>query len=362
MTVAWFSQKVSRSGLAPLLVLSLSWSFPAVPACAAQEPAAPSGAGAKPAAPQSQSLETPTVALDAPVVTIAGLCENPRTDKAPDANCKTVITRAEFEKIIDAVQPSMRPRARREFAQTYANALVMAHKAEQLGLDKGDNFEQQMKIARIEVLARELKKELQIEASKIPDADVENYYRGNLSSFEQAEMERIYVPKSQDQPGPADKTPTEVEKREQLQRSEEAMKAEAEKLRARAIAGEDFSKLQAEAYQAAGIKAAPNSSLGKIRRISLPRDQVSVMDLKPGEVSPVIEALNGYFIYKTKEKETLTLEQSREEIKGILRSQRLQEETQSIEESATSTLNENYFRRQGPPPAGNKSPAKPDAQ
>jgi len=86
------------------------------------------------------------------------------------------------------------------------------------------------------------------------------------------------------------------------------------------------------------------------------------MDLKPGEVSPVIEALNGYFIYKIKAKETLTLEQSREEIRGILRSQRLQEETQSIEESATSTLNENYFRRQGPPSAGNKPPAKPDTQ
>lgn len=307
-------------------------------------------------------METPTVALDAPVITIAGLCESPRTDKAPGANCKMVITRAEFEKIIDAVQPSMRPRARREFALTYANALVMAHKAKQLGLDKRDDFEQQMKIARIEVLTRELKKELQIEASKITAADIESYYHGNLPSFEQAEMERIYIPKSQDRPGPADKTPTEAEKHEELQRSEEAMKAEAEKLRAHAVAGEDFSKLQAEAYQAAGIKAAPNPSLGKIRRISLPRDQVYIMDLKPGEVSPVIEDVNGYFIYKIKEKETLTLEQSREEIKGTLRSQRLQEEAQSIEESAVSTLNGNYFRRQGPPPAGNKLPAKPDSQ
>ena len=362
MTLTWFSLKLARYGLTFSLLQSLTWSFAAVPACVAQEPPAPPVAGAQPAPAQSQSVETPTVASDAAVITIAGLCENPRTDKTPDANCTTVITRAKFEKLIDAVQPSMRPRARREFALTYANALVMAHKAEQMGLDKGDNFEQQMKIARIEVLARELKKELQIEASKITDADIENYYRSNLTSFEQAEMERIYVPKSQDRPGPADKTPTEAEKREQLQRGEEAMKAEAEKLRARAVAGEDFSELQAEAYRAAGIKAAPNPSLGKIRRISLPRDQVSAMDLKPGEVSPVIEALNGYFIYKIKEKETLTLEQSREEIKGILRSQRLREETQSIEESATSTLNENYFRRQGPPPAGNKPPAKPDAQ
>jgi hypothetical protein len=353
--------KVTQRGLFCFLLAVLHPGSPWHRQLWAQEPSPASGASTivAPSA-QNQPPENSVVPPGAPVVTIVGLCENPRTDKTPDANCTTVITRAEFEKIIDAVQPSMRPRARREFALTYANALVMAHKAEQMGLDKGNKFEQQMRIARIEVLTRELKKELQIEASKTSDADIENYYHGNLPSFEQAEMERIYVLKSQDWPGPADKTPTEVEKRDQLRHSEEAMKAEAEKLRKRAVAGEDFSKLQAEAYQTAGIKAAPNPSLGKIRRISLPRDQVSVMDLKPGEVSPVIEAINGYFIYKIKAKETLTLEQTREEIKGILRSQRLQEETQSIEESAVSTLNENYFHRQGPPPAGNKPPAKPD--
>jgi len=358
MTSAWLFQKVSPLSLALLLSLS----FATVPGCAAQETAAAPAAGANLVAPQIQTVETLTVAPDAAVITIAGLCENPRADKTSTANCKTVITRADFEKIIDAVQPNMKSRAQREFAQTYANALVMADKAQQMGLDKGDRFEQQMKIARIEVLSRELKKELQNEASKISDADIEIYYRGNLPSFEQAEMERIYVPKAQDRSGPAEKTPTETEKREQLQRSEEAMKVEAEKLRARAVAGEDFSKLQAEAYEAAGIKAAPNPSLGKIRRISLPQDQMSVMDLKPGEVSPVIETLNGYFIYKLIGKQTLTLQQSREEIKGILRSKRLFEETQSIEQSVTSTLNEIYFRRQGPPPAGDKPGAKSDAQ
>ena len=63
------------------------------------------------------------------------------------------------------------------------------------------------------------------------------------------------------------------------------------------------------------------------------------MDLKPGEVSSVIEVPNGYLVYKVKTKGTLPLEKAREEIQGVLRSRRLQEEMQAIEESATPTLN-----------------------
>jgi parvulin-like peptidyl-prolyl isomerase len=121
------------------------------------------------------------------------------------------------------------------------------------------------------------------------------------------------------------------------------MKDLADKLRARAIAGEDFNKLQADAYRVAGIKSITTTDLGKIRRISLPPDQASVMDLKPGQVSQVITSSNGYFIYKAKVKETLSLDQARDEIKGVLRSQRIQDETRLIEDAATSTLNQVYF-------------------
>ena len=63
--------------------------------------------------------------------------------------------------MIDAVQPNMSARARREFATRYANALVMAKKAEQMGLDKGPNFEEQMKVARIQILSQEMKKAIE---------------------------------------------------------------------------------------------------------------------------------------------------------------------------------------------------------
>ncbi len=340
------SLNVARYGLVCLLLGGFSRGYTVAPTLAAQEPT-PTTGGALKTTDQSHARDTSNVAPDGAVITINGLCDNPPTVKVADSHCKTVITRAEFEKLIGAVQPNMKVRAQREFATNYATALVMAKKAEQMGLDKGANFEEQMKVARIQILSQELKKAIERQVSQISDTDVENYYRANTPSFEEAEMERIYVPRTQDSLVPPDKTLSDTDKLKQLQRTEPMMRELADKLRARAVEGEDFSNLQAEAYKTAGIKTTASPSLGTIRRVSLPRSQVWVMDLKPGKVSSVIETPNGYLIYKVKTKETLPLEKAREEIRGVLRSQRLQEGKQAIEESATPTLNEIYFRPRG---------------
>jgi hypothetical protein len=49
-------------------------------------------------------------------------------------------------------------------------------------------------------------------------------------------------------------------------------------------------------------------------------------------------------IYKVKTKTTVPVDQAREEIKATLRSQRLQDEMGSIQDSASPTLDESYFR------------------
>ncbi|MGA9988778.1 MAG: peptidylprolyl isomerase, partial [Terriglobales bacterium] len=330
------------------LLGSLSWgqATSSKSALTAQKALAPTNATPNATTPyQSQQVETSIIEPDVPVITIDGLCDSPPADKAVTSDCKTVITRAQFEKVTDAVQPNMSPRAQREFATSYANFLVKARKAEQMGLDKGVNFEEQMRIARIEVLSRALNKAIQKEASQIPDKDIEDYYRNNAASFEQAEMERIYVPKTQ-VPTPSDKALSGADEQKRLQTAAQLMKDVADKLHTSAIAGADFNQLQIDAYQAAGIKTTASPIMGKIRRVSLPPSQAWVMNLKPGEVSSVIADSNGYFIYKIKTKDTLPLDQAREEIIGILRSRRMQDEMRDIEKSATPTLNEVFFSPQ----------------
>jgi len=263
-----------------LLLGVLLW-VAAAPTVFAQESAHSTTATPKAkSADQSQSTEPLNVAPGDAVITIDGLCENPVADKAALSGCKTVITRSEFEKLADAIQPNMKGRARREFALNYATALVMAKKAEQLGLDKGARFDEQMKLARIQVLSQDLKRAIQSEASQIADADIERYYHDNISSFDVAEMERIYVPKTQDIAASSDETSSGSARVSQQQEAQEFMKEAANKLRTRAANGEDFNTLQAEAYKIAGIKATANPRLGKIRRISLPPNDERVFYLQ----------------------------------------------------------------------------------
>ncbi|MGO9123407.1 MAG: peptidylprolyl isomerase [Terriglobales bacterium] len=356
---------MSKYFLPCLLLVGLAWGQAASSKPAsAQNPGAPNSPAQ--AAPQNPEPEPPKIALDAAVITIAGMCDHPSADKTSDAPCKTVITRAEFEKVIEAVQPNMPARSRRSFADRYARTLVMARKAEEMGLDKSATYQERMQLARIQVLSQELGRALQEKASQISDKDIDDYYHANLPKFEQAELERIYIPKAE-QPLNLDEkkldalADEEKDKRNKA-KAEQAMKDVADKLRARAAAGEDFKKLQDEAFTAAGIKAgAPNIDMGKSRRATLPPTQVAAMDMKPGEVSGVIVDQNGYFIYKLKSKTTLTIDQVREEIKGTLRSQRLQEATSAAQQSATPTLDEAYFGPEAPPrgpmPGGGPMPS-----
>jgi hypothetical protein len=314
------------------------------PAPSGQQPAgatAPSPATPSPAAGPAKT-PAPEVAPDAVVITIKGFCSNPAPDKDAAA-CATTITRAEFEKIVDAVQPSMPPRSRRPFADRYAHSRVMAKKAQDMGLDKSASFEERMRFVRTQILAQELSKALQEQASQVADKDIEDYYHANLSKFDEADLDRIYVPKEKTPPD-GEKTPTPQEEQKFQEESEKAMKAEADTLHTRAAAGGDFGKLQEQAFEAAGLKTgAPNASMGKVRRSTLAQTQATVMDMKPGQISDVIADPNGFYIYRLKSKDTMPLDQVHDEIKAILRSQRLQDAMQAVQQSVTVAFDENYF-------------------
>ena len=170
------------------------------------------------------------------------------------------------------------------------------------------------RLARMQVLSQELNKALQEKAGEITDKDIEDYYKANVSKFEQADVERIYIPKTKQTPeADSDKKLSEAEEQKQTEESEAAMKKEADKsAHSEAVAGTDFAKLQQEAFEFAGIKSgSPNVNMGKMRRTMLPPSQVSVMEQKPGEVSAVIADQNGFFIYKLKSKDTIPLTRRR---------------------------------------------------
>jgi parvulin-like peptidyl-prolyl isomerase len=282
-----------------------------------------------------------------------------------NAPCHTVITRAEFEKLSVAIQPNMPPTTKHQLATTYPRLLVMSHEAEQRGLDKQDHFQEMITFARLQILAQELVRNIQERAAQVPDKDIDVYYRDHLTSFEKATLERILVPVKRQTEATGGSThikdnPTVAARIEQ--EKEAAMAKEAERLRERAVAGEDFAKLQRAAYDAAGVTSAPPSPrFTNWRRASLPAAHLSAFDLKVGEVSAVISDRTGHYIYKLDSKEMEPREDARAEIQSILEKQRTREMMKEVQESITTEVNQAYFGTPATPNSPDTSLVKPDS-
>jgi hypothetical protein len=167
---------------------------------------------------------------------------------------------------------------------------------------------------------------------------VEKYYKGNAINFERAELLRIFVPKQTRQ---AQKT---VSQEHSSTAIDSPMLTVAEKIRARAAAGEDFQQLQKEAFEAASISSgSPNVSTGKIAAVGLPLNHRKVFEMEPGQVSDVIADPSGYYIYKVVSKQILPLDKASKEIRKSIASQRLQDGTAALTKSIKVELDQMYF-------------------
>src|ERR1700722_7329775 len=109
------------------------------------------------------------VAPDDPVITMNGFC----ADVVPPGNaCQTVITRAQFEKLTEALQPGMSLSLRLNVANAYSRNLKMSAAAEKRGLDKTPAFAEEMRYARMQLLSQDLNRALQADANNITNADL----------------------------------------------------------------------------------------------------------------------------------------------------------------------------------------------
>jgi len=341
-------------------------------------PAAPPTPQAPAPAPQPEVKPTDTV------ITITGFCPKPAAAKtaagaaakAPavktsDANCKTTISRAQFEKLANALAPSLTPQFKRQLANILPRLMVMSAKAESEGLDKTPQFAETVKFARMQILSNEMQKRVQEDSAKVSDAEIKAYYDKNTNLFQQYSIDRIFVPRAKQEAEEADneadgdkdaKLTEEQQKAKQAEAEakrksdEDAMTKLAESLKERAAKGEDFAKLQKEAYDAAGMKIENITvNLPHMRRNGLPAAHAAVFDQKPGEVSMVTDG-GGHYIYRVNSVEQIPLDTAKDEIHNTLQNQNLKAAMDKLNSSFKSDLNDNYFAgasgpmRGGPPP------------
>ena len=112
------------------------------------------------------------VGPDDPVITLDDFC----ADSIPQGGaCRTVITRAQFDRLVDALQPGMPFPLRLKVATAYARNLRMSAAAEKRGLDQTAAFADELRFARVQLLSQDLDSALRADANHIADQDLDRY-------------------------------------------------------------------------------------------------------------------------------------------------------------------------------------------
>ena len=283
-----------------------------------------------------------SVALDQAVITLKGGCQ-PIGDLQPAKDCVGSVTREQFEKLTNAMQPDMPAETKRTFAVNYGKLLVFFDAAQALHLDNDPAMQQLIQFVTKQVIADGVKRHFADQFAHPSNEQLQAYYTENSAKYVEANLQRIIIPRK---PTSDDKTSA----------SNGADESGAEKVRQRWVAGEDPTELQKAAFEAAGVTAgSPDVNLGNRLPGSLPANQESVFRLKAGEVSPVYSDPAAFYIYKVTSVREIPLGEVKDSIVLTLQRQQLQDKLEEIGKSAVPELNDQYFGTQAPPAV----PAKP---
>jgi hypothetical protein len=319
-------------------------------------PAASPAASATPAAAPVTKAPGDDLPPTAPVITMKGLCSEategvvkPAPGSTKEA-CVSVMTKADFEKLVQAVNPALPLAMRRNLAKQLVDLMTLAQAAEKAGMQNQENFAEILKVQRLNVLGNLYGKSLEEQARNVPPAEIEAYYKSHLAQFEEVKLQRIYVPKV-DPSGKSnepDKKAAWVAKVQQV----------ADDMNNRAAKGDDMSVLQKEAYTALGITTnPPNTDIGGVRKGALaPASEQAIALLKAGGVYKSDEP-SAIVIYKVLSKGTLPQEAVKDEIGRTIFSERMQARRKEINDSVKADFDEKYFGPATPPlPPGAVSP------
>jgi hypothetical protein len=301
-----------------------------------------------------------------PVITIQGVCSAPAKPGAAAAKatpakataaggpCKTVVTKAQFEKLLNAVNPAGQPVAptmRHNLAQAYVELLTFSQAAQKAGVDKDPNFAEVMKLVRMRTLQDFYRRSLEQKYRNPSPQDVQAYYNQNSQKYQEIKLSRIFIPAK----NPASPSKDDWEKK---------ATQVANDIHDRAAKGEDFEKLQKEAYTTLGLTITPPStSTGNRRRGMLaPQEEQELFALKAGAVSKLEQEPAGYIIYKVESQETLPVDKVKDEISRELFRQKMDAQLKSVTAAVHADFNDEYFGPSSPPPQHPGMPPGPVPQ
>ena len=297
-------------------------------------------------------VQRQSVKPDDPVITVPGVCRGSAKAGSP-ADCKTIVTREQFERLVAAVATAGQPvqaNGRQQLAQTYVDLLAYEDAARPSGMESSREFQDLMELVRLRTLAEIHRRNVQAKYREPSAQDIDDYYRQNPLNFTDIKLHRILIPR---------KNPM-VENQEEYEKHAQQV---VNGLRERAANGEDFDQLQREGYSTLGLNLPPATDMGNRRKANLlagVRDEI--LSLNAGGVSKVEKEPYSFVIYKVDRKNLLPEETVKEEISREISRQRLENALKEITAGVHPEFNQQYFTAEPQPPANTAVSSSAGAQ
>ena len=268
------------------------------------------------------------------VLAMNGVCDTSQKAKGA-TGCRILITKAEMEDLLRVVQPNASPTEQHQFEINYLKLAAAAGEAQRRHLEADPQVAEQIrtqeKLVRMQVLANLLYRNVEKQANDVPAAELEKYYQDHRDDYKQEEVLRVYIPK----------TPSAVNG----QAADLAiLKAMAEDVRKRALAGEDFDSLQKDVFVNLGIKGTPPATKVTVTKLTkLPAAERPALALDTGSVSDVVETAVTFVVLKMESRGVIPLESAKADVVNAVQHERMQAQIREITENGKTQFNLSYL-------------------
>jgi parvulin-like peptidyl-prolyl isomerase len=230
-------------------------------------------------------------------------------------------------------QQAQGPR-REEIKKKYGEFKVVADLARKEKLDQDDATKLQMLIDRSQILRNAYLSDLDKNAEKlVSDAEIEQYYNDHKDEFEKVRVRHILVG-TQAPPG-SDPSKT-------LSKDEARKKAQS--VLERAKKGEDFVKLVEENSDDPGSKSKGGEYEFARKSGMVQAFEDASFNLKPGEISDLVETDFGYHIIKLEERRTAqpTEQGTRQDIIDKMKQEKIEARINEIAQNSSVEVPEDF--------------------
>ena len=297
-------------------------------------------------APAATPTVMPGVEPTQAVITLQGFCGPDAASQDVIASqrkeCTTVVTREQFEKLLHALNPSHRELpagTERSLAQSYVELMVFAEAARQQGIEHDPDFDAVVSVLRLRALSDLYRRRLEEQFGNPSPQEIAVFYQQNYASYQALKLREISIPRNN------------LAVDDQQAYSKRAMEV-ARDLRERVVKGEDMAALQREGYKTLELTDTPPSAEAVTKRPSqiASESEADVIALGNGGVSRVEVEPSAYVIYKLEGKQTVSVDQVKNEIITRIVQQKVSEKMKQLESTVNASFNEQYF-------GGQKGPA-----